>query len=188
YNCNITCDEFEQKQEDGASLRLGGLVISADEKYSKNGKPYGIITIEDFNGKAQLKLFGRQFEQYFSRFIPGDAVIVQLQCQASRFNPSFLDIQIIEVSDLNQLKGKVANAIMVTLSSEMDNPEFFKALGSFESDDTTKRLGHLYIRLFDMERKQYITMHSRKRYVLDKDFVDMIESWNVHFRIDTVNT
>ncbi len=188
YDCNTRCDEFEQKLEDGASLRMGGLVVSADEKYSKNGKPYGVITIEDFNGKAQLKLFGKQFEQYFSRFVPGDGVIVQVACQASRFNPSFLDMNLVEVADLEQVRGKVANAIMITISSKMNIPDFFKSLSDFESNDKTKRLGHLYMRIFDMKRKQYITVHSRKRYIINKELVDTIEGWNVRYRIDTTTT
>ncbi len=186
YNCNTTCDEFEMKQEDGANLRFGGLVVAADEKYSKSGKPFGIITIEDFNGKAQVKLFGKQYDQYFSRFVVGDAVILQIQCQQSRFNPSFLDLQIVDLVDLQQVKGKVANAVMITLSGEMNNADFFNSLTSFVSTDKSQRLGHLYLRIFDMERKQFVTMHSRKRYNINKEFVQMLEGWNVRFRIDTV--
>ena len=186
YGCNTTCDEFEEKQVDGAQIVIGGMITAVEEKYSKKGNAFGLITLEDFNGKAQFRLFGKQYDAYRNRFVAGDAVMIHFDCQAGRFNPSFLDMNIVEVTDLAQKRGSVANGVMVILRDDRDYSALYKDIVSFQCDDKTQRLGQLYFRIFNMERKQYVQLHSRKKYRLDKDFIDMLEANGVNFKVHTV--
>ncbi|MDE5924283.1 MAG: DNA polymerase III subunit alpha, partial [Muribaculaceae bacterium] len=105
YGCNTTCEEFETKVDDGMHLTLGGMVVSMEEKMSKKGKPFGIVTLEDFRGKTQIRLFGRAYEVNKSRFVTGDAVYVEVKCQASTYNPSFIDMNFEKIVPLEQMKG-----------------------------------------------------------------------------------
>ena len=75
---------------------------------------------------------------------------------------------------------------MVILRDDRDYSALYKDIVSFQCDDKTQRLGQLYFRIFNMERKQYVQLHSRKKYRLDKDFIDMLEANGVNFKVHTV--
>ncbi|MDE6811298.1 MAG: DNA polymerase III subunit alpha [Muribaculaceae bacterium] len=187
YGCNTGCDEFESKLEDGAVLTVGGMVAALDEKISRKGRPFGILTLEDFNGKTQIRLFGKNYDTIKEKVLVGDAVYMKVSCRASSFNPDFLDTNFEEITPLEQIKGKISNAVRITIPKSFSNREFFSSLKDFESNSDNDRKGDFYIRLLDIERKQYITLHTRKKYRIDKEFIQFLEGWGVDMQISTVN-
>ena len=48
--CNTHCTEIEDKAElaKKEDIVLGGIVTGVKSKFTKNGKPCGFVTIEDF--------------------------------------------------------------------------------------------------------------------------------------------
>lgn len=184
YGCNTRCEEFESKQEDGAILTFGGLVVSLEEKMGKKS-PFGILTIEDFNGKAQIRLFGRTYEAAKSKIIIGEPVFMKVICRASSYNPNYIDINFEEISQLEQVRGKMANVVTITLSRTFNNQEFLNKLKEFESSDSADRRGTLQLRMIDMDRRQFITMRSRKPYRIDKELIMFLEEWGVDYKVSS---
>ncbi|MDE6558853.1 MAG: DNA polymerase III subunit alpha, partial [Muribaculaceae bacterium] len=187
YGCNTSCDEFESKQEDGAVLTLGGMVVGLDEKISRKGKAFGILTIEDFNGKTQIRLFGKNYDSIREKVSVGDAIYMKVSCRASSYNPDFLDTNFDEITPLEQIRGKISNAVRITIPKSFSNKEFLESLRGFESTSDNDRKGDFYIRIVDMERKQYLTLHTRKKYRIDKEFIQFLEEWGVDMQITTLN-
>ena len=185
FACNTTCDNFENAQEDGAVLTMGGLVTSVDQRTSKTGRPWLQVGIEDFNGTAHIRLFGKAYEANKNKFTVGDPIYMKMHFQRGQFNPDFMDMTIEEVCNLEHLKGSVANSLTVWLDKKFDNPDFFRKLKSFESTDATERRGDLYLLLLDYTRRQTLRIHSRKRFVIDKPLVDFLKEWGIQFRVET---
>ena len=185
YGCNCSCEEFETKQDDGVTLTLGGMVISMDERVGKSGRPFGIVTIEDFSGKTSIRLFGKSYEANRNRFVAGDAVFIKAKFQASRYNPSYIDMQIEEVLPLDAIKGQRADKLMITIDSLYNDEKFFSELRQFESNSDADRKGDIYVRLLDYTHKQYLTVHSRKKYRVDKELVTFLEGWGINFRVSS---
>ena len=185
FACNTTCDNFENAQEDGAVLTMGGLVTSVDQRTSKTGRPWLQVGIEDFNGTAHIRLFGKAYEANKNKFTVGDPIYMKMHFQRGQFNPDFMDMTIEEVCNLEHLKGSVANSLTVWLDKNFDNPDFFRKLKSFESTDATERRGDLYLLLLDYTRRQTLRIHSRKRFVIDKPLVDFLKEWGIQFRVET---
>ena len=64
--CNTTCAEVGNRdlRETLAArqeITFGGLVTKVTQRFSKRGEPFGIVTIEDFNGPGELALFGEEW-------------------------------------------------------------------------------------------------------------------------------
>ncbi len=207
FGCTCTCDEFEERCVDGAQLTIGGMVTDVSEKYTKKGAPYGLVTIEDFNGKATFRIFSKQYDAMKGKFVAGDFVMVDFACAAGRFNPQFLDINITGYRHLDKVKGQLANAVQITLNGAAKLDDFYQELAKYRisddivrkarereeetgmpvTDNSLPRMGHLYLRLFDVERKQFVTVHSRRRFRIDKDFIDMLEDRGVKYQVSTQN-
>ena len=182
YGCNCTCENLEEKYEPGAALSLGGMVTDVSTRTTKRGQPYGRATVEDFSGKHEFSFFGKEYETTFQQFKLGQPVYIKGQVQPRMFNPAELELRISEVSRLDGMKGKVANAIMIYLDRNVEDKELFDFLGSLEMKPES-RTGDLYLSLFDKERRQAVKIHSRKKIPLDKDLIDRLESMSVNYKV-----
>ena len=188
YGINCRCADFEDKAVDGATLTVGGIVSGVQTKSGKSGKPFGIVSIEDFSGKMELRLFGKNMETWMPRLIIGEAIIMKISFQQSRFNPNFMDTNILEVSPLDSLKGKISNQIRVFLDRadecELLSDTLQKAQqGAGEKDS---RLGYLVLQINDQERKQHISIRSRNKIALDKNLTETLTDLGFSFHIETV--
>lgn len=190
YGTNCTCAEFEEKSIDGANLTVGGMVTDFQIKTSnKTGKNFGIVTIEDFSGKMELRLWAQALQTWQSRFIIGDAVMINVNVQASRYNPNYTDINIREVTNLEDVKGKLANILKLTLYRDHKDDTILQAVLDRAFDvkegQTDIRKGKLEIQLIDIERNQAITIRSRKPIKLDKDLITSLTDMAIPFKIET---
>ena len=119
------------------------------------------------------------------KFVAGDAIMISTRFQQNPFNPSYIDMKIEDVQNLDKVQGNIANAVRLTLDSRYNDEKFFTSLKEFESKSDTDRKGDLYLRLLDCERKQYITIHSRKKYRIDKELMSFLEAWGIRRDITT---
>jgi len=186
YGCNCTCSEYEEKAVDGARLSFGGLVTGMQEKTSKAGKPFGIVTIEDFNGKVDLRLFGKNYEELRNKFVKGDAVMIKVSVQQSTYNTNYLDTKFESVEPLESVKGKVANAMRISIASDFNSRDFMNCLETFTDVKAGDRQGDLYIRIYDRETQQMTNNHSPQKTRRDKDTMLKAKEWQERLRINTI--
>jgi len=64
--CNATTEEIKDlsRYQLGTGLKIGGMITAFRDGMTKTGKPYGMITVEDYNGSHEFPLFGKNFEDY----------------------------------------------------------------------------------------------------------------------------
>ena len=189
YNCNCTCAEFEERRVDGAELTLGGLVTAFQERTGKSGKPFGILSIEDFSGKTDIRLFGKTLESWRGMVKPGDAVFLHTQFQSSRFDPSYIDMNIKEIARLDDIKGKKACDISILIDRDFNNAKFFETLQQYmladpASHPSDRRPGRLTVSINDPVRKQRIHVRSRRQYNVCRDLCAMLDEWGVAFKVE----
>lgn len=182
YGCNCPCGDFEDKKIAGAKLTMGGMVTSITTRTSRNGNPYGILTIEDMTGSADFMIFGKSFDNYKNRFQPGDAVFLKVNVNPGRFNPDRLDINIEEIQNLDNIQGKIANAITIAIDDRFCTEDFFNKFLQLNSEN---RPGNLFIDIYNQETKQVITVHSRKKFPIDKETVSFLDEWGMNYKVST---
>ncbi|MCT7009313.1 hypothetical protein M1749_23500, partial [Salmonella enterica subsp. enterica serovar Oranienburg] len=53
--------------DDGAQVTVAGLVTSVQHRVAKaSGNPYGMITVEDFNGEVTVMFMGKTYTEFQS--------------------------------------------------------------------------------------------------------------------------
>ncbi len=61
---------------DGEQVTVAGLVTSVQHRVAKSsGNPYGLITVEDFNGEVTVMFMGKTYTE-FQSMLQGDAILV----------------------------------------------------------------------------------------------------------------
>ena len=71
-----TIAQATQATENG-TFKLAGLIITVEKKFSKkDGKPFGIVVLEDFTGSLELTAWDETFTKNAAILVPGTAVTI----------------------------------------------------------------------------------------------------------------
>jgi len=62
---HVTVAEIKQLPEGAATLRMAGMLISVEEKFTKtDGRPYAILIVEDFTGTVETSAWNKVFSRF----------------------------------------------------------------------------------------------------------------------------
>ena len=66
----------------GREVRFGGMVSGVKEMVSRNGEPFGVMTIDDYSGSYELKLYGDEYADFRGYFINDTFVYIKASVTA----------------------------------------------------------------------------------------------------------
>ncbi len=167
--CNARCDELADRAvalNDREDITLGGIVTGVQTRFSaKTNKPWGIVTLEDFNGSGELTLFGEDWLNLKGKFIEGAAVYISGKMQ-SRFrfqenSPKELKINNVEL--LQTVKERAIDRITITLTTDQLDEQIVTELTELIEENPGKT--KLYIQLVDRTGKGHVLMRSTSKFV-----------------------
>ena len=180
YGCNTSCEDFKEKESSGGKVVMGGLITKMTTKLSRRGSEFTIVEVEDFSGKAEIALFGKNHAAHKDKFRQGEPTLIKLTYAPSRYDPQRMDLTIDEVSPLESIRGKMANEVVVFLDMHYKNPDFFSQITRL---DDTSRPGNLYIELIDTETRQTMRVRSRKKFPVNRQLINLLEESGVRFKV-----
>jgi DNA polymerase-3 subunit alpha len=65
-----------------ATVKLGGIVVAADKRYTKKDKrPFGVVVIEDFTGSLEITAWDEVFVKHAAELTPGAVVCATVKLQ-----------------------------------------------------------------------------------------------------------
>lgn len=108
----------------GKDITLGGLVTSSRDSVSKNGKPWGMFTLEDYYGSYEFRLFGRDYESFMKYLNAGYFLLIRASIQERySFNkdkenqntPKELEIKIRSINLLGNAKDEMVKCITINI-------------------------------------------------------------------------
>lgn len=165
HMCNLHCPQIGREMDKKAfasieELTFGGIVTSVSQRWTKNNKPFGIVTIEDFEGQGELALFGEDWTKWQSMLQEEYHIYITAQCvQRFRNNPDAYDMVIKKIEFLSDVKEKSIEKFTVYMDSTM-----FKDAQLTDLETTLKNsTGNvpLYINIHDAKNNTNIQLYSR---------------------------
>ena len=164
--CNTRCEELANRCEamkDREDVTLGGIVTGIQKRFGKNNNPWGIITLEDFNGSGELVLFGEDWLNQNGKFIEGAAVYVTGKMASRFYNSDQKELKITNVELLQTVKEKAIDRITISLTTDLLNDQVVTELGELidESPGTTK----IFFQLHDSMGKNHVLLRSSTKFV-----------------------
>ncbi|MDQ2625300.1 MAG: DNA polymerase III subunit alpha [Actinomycetota bacterium] len=90
---NLAADE--PPRNDGAQVTVAGLVSTVDRRYSKAGKPWAKISLEDMTGSVEVLFFGEVYQTFSSMLVEDQVAVVRGRV---RKRDDSVELQAIEVS------------------------------------------------------------------------------------------
>ena len=165
HMCNLHCPQIGREMDKKAfasieELTFGGIVTSVSQRWTKTNKPFGIVTIEDFEGQGELALFGEDWTKWQSMLQEEYHIYITARCvQRFRNNPDAYDMVIKKIEFLSDVKEKSIEKFTVYMDATMFNDAQLTDL-----ETTLKNSSGnvpLYINIHDAKNNTNIQLYSR---------------------------
>ena len=175
--CNTRCEELANNGaalSDRDDITLGGIVTAVRTKFTKNNKPCGFITIEDFNGSGELALFGDDWINMNGKFIEGAALYITGKMRPRFYNSDVKELKVTGVELLQTVKEKAIDRITISLVTDLIDERIVTELSEIINECPGKT--KLYFQLRDSTGKNHVLMRSQQK-MLDvrHTLIDYIE-------------
>ena len=163
--CNARCADLADRGAalmDREDVTLGGIVTGIQTRFSKNNKPWGIVTLEDFEGSGDLTLFGDDWLALNGKFIEGAAVFITGKIQSRYYASDQKELKVTNVELLQTVKERAIDRI--TISIITDEGVFDNRIVEELSEIINECPGNtkLFFQLRDGQGKHHVLMRADK--------------------------
>ena len=160
--CNTKCSELEsvKNSNDREDVVVGGIVTGVRTGFTKTGKPFGIVTIEDFDGSGELALFGEAWGDKSGFFSVGASIYVTAKVKP-RFQyqeNSPKDLKVMTVEYLQTVKDKAIDRITISMNTDLLDEQVVAELQEFIGEHPGKT--KLFFQLRDSQGKHHVLLRS----------------------------
>ena len=163
--CNTKCQELSDINQlsDREDVIMGGIVTGIKTKFTKQGKPCGFVTIEDYDGSGELGLFGEDWGRWSGMFTEGSTVYITAKCMPRYRDSNIYDLKVQNIEYLQTIKEKAIDRLTITIKSDLVDQQVVQDLGEMvrEHPGTTK----LFFQLRDTSGKNHVLLRSKNSMV-----------------------
>ena len=121
--CNTRCSEIGRDAdktvlEKREEITFGGIVTKVVERFSqKSGKPFGFVTIEDFESSGELALFGDDWLRWNNMLKENYTVYVTAKMTERFRNSGMKELKVQNVEQLYDVKAKRIERLTLTMNA-----------------------------------------------------------------------
>lgn len=178
-NANMT--ELAKADE----VTFGGIVTSVNERFSqKTGKPFGFVTIEDFEGTGELALFGDDWARWNNLLKMNYTVYITAKCQPRyRNNPDMLELKVQKIEQLYDVKQNRLERFTISMDATALDDAFVSELATVIEEHIGNT--QLYIQLRTPDNTVLMLRSKNGGVNVDRTLIDFISSnENMEFHIN----
>jgi DNA polymerase-3 subunit alpha len=158
--CNATLADLQNLSEfANRDVCVAGIVTDTKSGVTKNGKPFGGFTLQDYSDSFSFLLFDKDYVAFSNFFNTDYQLLVKGKVQGRHFNPDELELKIREMHLLSAVRDDLINSITIKLKAELINTEFIKNLKTIISENPGNK--SLKFLLIDRDDKITIPLFSR---------------------------
>lgn len=165
---NANFERFRNRE-----MKVGGIVTDAKNAVSKNNKPYGKLTLQDYTDSFQFFLFGKDYQEFRNYFYKDLPILIEGKVQPRFKNNDQLEFKIKKIHLLSEVREDLVRSIDLKVSINDINESFINQLNTFTDDE-----GKVMIRftIQDVTEDISLQMFSRKKKVkLSNELIEFLE-------------
>jgi len=157
---------------------LVGIVTSVQNRVLKNGKPFGIFSIEDFTGTYELALFGGDYLNLKNYLQNEFALHVRGRVQEKYGRPNEFEFRIQKIQLLSDIKDKAFRSIKLKIAVNNINEELILKIETLIKNYPNGKC-NLEILIEDTSENVTVKMFSKTMKVnIDAEFLNQLQQIN----------
>lgn len=138
---------------------IGGMVTETKNAISKNGKPYGSLTLQDYTDSFRFMLFDKEYIENSKYFTIGYYLLIKGKVQKRKYNEAELEFKIKTITLLSSVKDELIKSLTIRLNIEDLSKELISELAQFIKENPGDT--ELKFLIYDVDEKLTVPMFSR---------------------------
>jgi len=164
---------------EGKHITTGGIITSVEERMTKNGKPFGKITVEDHFGSFEHAFFGDEWINKYKNVCVEDlAVMIVGKVEHKRWGDMSLFFNVTDIQMLSTVSEERVNGLTINLPVDCITNDLIDLLSdTFAMGQDAKDGKRLKINVINHETGDKIKLQSGKISLrLERDFLDALSA------------
>ena len=143
-------------------IHCGGIVTEVRTGVTRNGKPYGIVTIEDYSGKGEWQ-FWDDWGQWAGYLQKNSAVMISARVTPHRYDPKRVDKRVTAIRYLTDIAARDTESITIHINLANLTADIVQSL----QEITQKTPGQvaLHFHIHDPEQQMDLELGSRHGHI-----------------------
>jgi DNA polymerase-3 subunit alpha len=165
---NNDFDRYKEKD-----VTVGGIVTKVQHAVSKNNKPYGRLTLQDYTDSYEFIMFGKDYQEFRKFFYKDYPLLVKGRIQPRFRDASQYEFKVKQIHLLSDVKDDMVNTITVKMPLSEINTELIDQM-----DQHTRAKGSVLMRfqIIDPQANISLEMFSRSRRIqVTNELIDFLE-------------
>lgn len=135
-------------------IQLAGIVTDFAHRTTKNGKPFGTLTLEDYQGGFTFFLFGEDYVKYKEYFMKGWFLFIKGKVGQKKWAENELEFKVGSIMLLSEVRGKMVKGLRVNIDLDHLNYDLMEKLEGI----TEKYKGDAKLYFNVIDRRENITL------------------------------
>ncbi len=155
-------------------VAVAGIVTETKNGISKNGKPYGSFTLQDYTDSFRFILFDRDYVEFSKFFFNGYYLLVKGKVQKRKYREDELEFRIKTIYLLSSVKDELVTSVTLKINPANIDRELISGL--IEMINRNKGDTELKFLFYDPENLISLPMFSRTlRVRLNNEFISFLD-------------
>ena len=175
--CNTHCADLADKVAlaKKQQVTFGGIVTAVKSRYTKTGKPFGVATIEDYDGTGELALFGEDWGKWSGMLTAGASVFVSAKAAPRFRDANVYDLKVADIKFMQTVKESQIDKFTVMMDARELSEEDAMELASMVEGRPGNTL--LFFQVRDTKHHTAYTLRAAdKTLAVDRDLLDFIKA------------
>lgn len=153
---------------------VAGMVTETKNGISKNGKPYGSFTLQDYTDSFRFVMFDKDYIEYSKFFTMGYYLLVKGRVQKKRYNEDELEVRIKSINLLSSVKDELIKTVTIRVkASDVSGELVNELMDLIKGNQGETELKFLF---YDPDEKISLPMFSRNlRVRLNNELISYLE-------------
>lgn len=160
HYCNARIRDLQNMEANvnRGEMRLAGIVTEAQHRVSKNGKPFGILTVEGYEESNRFMLFSDDYIKFKSYLTLGWFLFIKGKVQKRPWNDE-LEFKISGIELLSDVREKLTSSITLQVDFEKVDEKLLGLLQVLKKE----KAGHckVQLNLYDKVQRHQVKMRSK---------------------------
>ncbi len=171
---NVTIDDLKQNMKalKGKEVSFGGIVIEANHKIGKSGKPYGSFVVEDYYNFITLSVFSEDFLKWKHLLEEGQYIFIKARIESQFNNPDQLVVRINNILLLPEVAEKYSRMLVFSIRLKDLTTDKIDHLSQLARKHKGKCA--LTIKVFDEMENITVELPSKKYRINAKEMINAI--------------
>ncbi|MCJ8165123.1 DNA polymerase III subunit alpha [Pontibacter sp. E15-1] len=173
--CTCSLDRItDYKSRD---VNVAGMVSEVVIRTAKNGNPFALFSIEDYDSTMQMALFGEDYVKFSPYLKTGLYLFIRGKVQLRYKTEDQWELKPTNIQLLGDVMDKMAQGVQLNINMQHFTPNLAEALETAITESAGQK--RLEITLHVPEEKLVLPMYSRKYRIDPKLFLETIKGMGV---------